>query len=228
MSQRSPLGIARVVVVYLFVAALVWISQPTPLLVAIGLPFVVTGEAVRFWAAGHLLKSKELAVSGPYRYTQNPLYLGRFLILTGFCLMAYLPVRVSGIAIPGTFWSSRSATASFFYPAPQGPIEGSRLAELTAGPGAVPTASVILPRLAARDERPCAGHRPHEAQPEHWMPRGVAAVAVCSVKGRAGRQRRLRPARGVTLRWQLASSSEIALDSDATRRAPGTAALSVI
>jgi protein-S-isoprenylcysteine O-methyltransferase Ste14 len=38
-------------------------------------------------------------VSGPTATRRNPLYLGRFLILTGFCLMAYLPIPVGGIVI---------------------------------------------------------------------------------------------------------------------------------
>ena len=88
MSQRTTVGLARVLGAYLFVGLLAVVSRPTPLLAAIGTVFVAVGETVRFWAAGHLLKSKELAVSGPYRYTQNPLYLGRFLILTGFCVRA--------------------------------------------------------------------------------------------------------------------------------------------
>src|SRR5712691_4059341 len=85
---------------YLFIAALILISKPTLPLVAMGIVFVIAGEAMRLWAAGHLLKSRELAVSGPYRYTQNPLYLGRFLILTGFCIMAYLPLRIGDVAVP--------------------------------------------------------------------------------------------------------------------------------
>jgi hypothetical protein len=32
--------------------------------------------------------------SGPYRYTRNPLYLGRLLIFTGLCVMATLPFHL--------------------------------------------------------------------------------------------------------------------------------------
>src|SRR6185295_11960572 len=131
----TPLGIARVAIAYLFVAVLVWISRPTPLLFAIGLVFVIVGESVRFWAAGHLLKSKELAASGPYRYTQNPLYLGRFLILTGFCIMAYLPVTIAGITIPMNGIALLLAYGVFFlYYLPRKiRVEGTRLRELHGG-----------------------------------------------------------------------------------------------
>lgn len=195
MSQRTPLGIARVFIVYLFVAALVWISRPTLLLVAIGLPFVVTGEAVRFWAAGHLLKSKELAVSGPYRYTQNPLYLGRFLILTGFCLMAYLPLHVGGIVVPANLLVLAVSYAVFFlyYLPRKVRVEGSRLAELHGGAwreyfDSVP---ILFPRLTPHgtiliysvEVRVAGNVRAWDASRmkrnrEHWMLAGVTAVAV--------------------------------------------------
>ena len=183
MSQRTPLGIARVAVVYLFVAALVWISRPTPLLVAIGLPFVVIGEAVRFWAAGHLLKSKELAVSGPYRYTQNPLYLGRFLILTGFCLMAYLPVPVGGIVIPANLIVlAVSYAVFFFYYLPRKVrVEGSRLAELHGGAwrSYFESVPVLFPRLTPHGTNVRAWDADRmKRNREHWMLAGVTAVAV--------------------------------------------------
>ena len=49
-----------------------------PLLAGFGLSLL--GLGLRAWAAGHLRKEKILAVSGPYRRTRNPLYLGSLLI----------------------------------------------------------------------------------------------------------------------------------------------------
>ena len=60
---------------------------------------LAAGEATRIWAAGHLVKSLELIDSGPYAYTQNPLYLGRLLILTGFCIMARNEIYLNWIAL---------------------------------------------------------------------------------------------------------------------------------
>lgn len=88
---NRSVGLVRLVAVYALVAALAILSQPTPLGVSSGFAFIVLGEAVRFWAAGHLRKTVELTTSGPYRYTRNPLYLGRLLIFTGLCIMARLP-----------------------------------------------------------------------------------------------------------------------------------------
>ncbi|MDE2751771.1 MAG: isoprenylcysteine carboxylmethyltransferase family protein [Gemmatimonadota bacterium] len=47
---------------------------------------------MRGWAAGVLEKDRELAVSGPYACTRNPLYLGSFIIGAG------------GIIAGGTPW----------------------------------------------------------------------------------------------------------------------------
>lgn len=44
---------------------------------------VLAGLGVRAWAAGVLDKDRELAVSGPYAFTRNPLYLGSFVIGIG-------------------------------------------------------------------------------------------------------------------------------------------------
>jgi len=93
------LGNLRRAALGLLLVALIWIGRPSPVLFAIGLLLVVLGESVRFWAAGHLLKTQELVTSGPYRHTRNPLYLGRLFILTGLCIMANLPRGGSWIAL---------------------------------------------------------------------------------------------------------------------------------
>ena len=57
-------------------------------MIVVGLLVVAAGEAVRIWAAGHLYKNERVVTSGPYAYVKNPLYLGTFLIMVGFCMMA--------------------------------------------------------------------------------------------------------------------------------------------
>jgi protein-S-isoprenylcysteine O-methyltransferase Ste14 len=44
------------------------------------------GQALRLWAAGHLVKDRILATTGPFAYTRHPLYLGSALIGLGLCL----------------------------------------------------------------------------------------------------------------------------------------------
>lgn len=88
--NRTLAGL-RLTATFAFVVALVLLAKPRPVEVAIGFVIAALGETIRFWAAGHLLKTKELITSGPYRHTRNPLYLGRLLILTGLCIMCHLP-----------------------------------------------------------------------------------------------------------------------------------------
>lgn len=46
------------------------------------------GLVLRAWASGYLKKNQELATSGPYAYTRNPLYLGNFLLGIGVAISA--------------------------------------------------------------------------------------------------------------------------------------------
>jgi protein-S-isoprenylcysteine O-methyltransferase Ste14 len=50
----------------------------TSFLTGLGICFL--GLLIRTWSTGHLRKEKKLAISGPYKYTRNPLYLGNFVI----------------------------------------------------------------------------------------------------------------------------------------------------
>ena len=62
-----------------FLVALV-LANPTATSILAGGVISLLGLVVRAWASGHLKKEKELAVSGPYRYTRNPLYLGNLIL----------------------------------------------------------------------------------------------------------------------------------------------------
>ena len=76
---RVPLGFACGAI-FLFLA------KPTSRALLIGAGVSVAGVAVRAWAAGHIRKNAQLATSGPYAYTRNPLYLGSFLLGLGFTI----------------------------------------------------------------------------------------------------------------------------------------------
>jgi protein-S-isoprenylcysteine O-methyltransferase Ste14 len=56
------------------------LAKPIWKSVAIGAGISLAGLLMRAWAAGHLKKEKELAVSGPYRFSRNPLYLGNLIL----------------------------------------------------------------------------------------------------------------------------------------------------
>ena len=70
----------------LMVAAFLWFSKPAMVSLWYGLPVSLAGLLLRAWAAGHLEKNRQLAVSGPYRYVRNPLYVGTLLTAAGFAI----------------------------------------------------------------------------------------------------------------------------------------------
>jgi hypothetical protein len=71
-----------------FVAAVgaIWLARPNVRSLATGAAIAVAGEALRIWAAGHLEKGREVTISGPYRLTRHPLYLGSAMIAVGFAI----------------------------------------------------------------------------------------------------------------------------------------------
>jgi protein-S-isoprenylcysteine O-methyltransferase Ste14 len=79
---------SRTAVLYAMTALLVIFANPSGKACFFGLIVVAAGEALRFWATGHIMKNEELTTSGPYAYIQSPMYLGSFIIATGLCIMA--------------------------------------------------------------------------------------------------------------------------------------------
>lgn len=73
----------------LFVLAVIVLARPTVPSLAAGGAIAIIGLALRAWASGHLNKEKSLAVSGPYRHTRNPLYLGNLIIGIGVAAAAF-------------------------------------------------------------------------------------------------------------------------------------------
>jgi protein-S-isoprenylcysteine O-methyltransferase Ste14 len=65
------------------------LARPNRLSILIGSIIVFAGEGIRVWASGHLIRNNEVTTSGPYAYLRDPLYLGRALLLIGFCIMAW-------------------------------------------------------------------------------------------------------------------------------------------
>jgi protein-S-isoprenylcysteine O-methyltransferase Ste14 len=53
----------------------------------LGCALIFAGLAIRTWAAGILRKTRELTTTGPYALVRNPLYVGSFLIMSGFCAL---------------------------------------------------------------------------------------------------------------------------------------------
>lgn len=97
--RRVPLGFAFAVVYLIF-------CQPTPVLLATGGVIAFLGLTLRAFASGHLEKNQALAISGPYAFTRNPLYLGSFVLGAGFAVAGgSWPIAVAfGIFYPLIYW----------------------------------------------------------------------------------------------------------------------------
>lgn len=72
------------------IAALV-LANPSWTSLAIGVSIALVGEALRWWAAGHLEKSREVTQSGPYRLLRHPLYVGSSIVGAGFAVATWHP-----------------------------------------------------------------------------------------------------------------------------------------
>jgi protein-S-isoprenylcysteine O-methyltransferase Ste14 len=53
-----------------------------------GALFIIAGLLIRGVASGYLNKNEQLATTGPYAYTRNPLYVGSLILAIGFALAA--------------------------------------------------------------------------------------------------------------------------------------------
>ena len=92
---RVPLG-------FLFAAFYIWRAHPAWWSVAAGGLLALLGISIRALASGHVKKNVELAITGPYAYVRNPLYLGSIVIAIGFTIAAR-DVWVA-LALVAFFW----------------------------------------------------------------------------------------------------------------------------
>jgi protein-S-isoprenylcysteine O-methyltransferase Ste14 len=53
-----------------------------------GVPFILLGTALHFWAKGCLRQNRVLALGGPYRFVRHPFYLANALIDAGVAVMS--------------------------------------------------------------------------------------------------------------------------------------------
>ncbi len=78
---RVPLG-------FLLAVVYLWLARPMLWSIFTGLIVSAAGLGIRAYASGYVRKNEELATTGPYAYTRNPLYLGSIIIAAGFALAA--------------------------------------------------------------------------------------------------------------------------------------------
>jgi protein-S-isoprenylcysteine O-methyltransferase Ste14 len=76
---RVPLG-------FLFAVFYFWRARPDWASLAAGAIVAAVGVFLRAMASGHVKKNEQLAMTGPYAYCRNPLYLGSIIIAIGFAI----------------------------------------------------------------------------------------------------------------------------------------------
>ena len=88
----------RVVLGFVVAAVAFAYARPSWRSLAAGVPVALLGEGLRIWAAGHLVKGREVTMSGPYRLLRHPLYAGSAVIGVGFVVAAGSPL-VAGVVL---------------------------------------------------------------------------------------------------------------------------------
>jgi len=134
--QPRPLTIHATAILALVAA------RPTAASLAAGLPLVAAGQALRLWATGHLRKTDDLSVTGPYAYLRHPLYAGALAVGCGFAIMA--GPHVAAVVLPLGF-----AFFFLYYMPRKERIESERLAAAHGAAYRAYRAQVkaLLPRL---------------------------------------------------------------------------------
>ncbi|HZR26028.1 MAG TPA: methyltransferase [Vicinamibacterales bacterium] len=89
----------RVALGWVFGPLVLLVAEPTVASLVAGLIVALVGEALRFWAAGHLNKSREVTASGPYRWLSHPLYVGSSLLGLGVGIASHSLIAIGLIAL---------------------------------------------------------------------------------------------------------------------------------
>ena len=88
---RVPMG-------FLFAVLFLLLARPTRHSILWSLLLTIPGLWLRAYASGYVKKNAELAVTGPYAHTRNPLYLGSMMIAFGFALASRSPTILLTLA----------------------------------------------------------------------------------------------------------------------------------
>src|SRR5215831_933436 len=90
---RVPLG-------FIIAAVVLYLAEPTPASITVGLPVAFVGAIFRALAAGVIKKDSTLATSGVYALTRNPLYFGSTLLAAGFAIMSANEIAAALLILP--------------------------------------------------------------------------------------------------------------------------------
>ena len=101
--RRGVIGLAAFGVVF-------WLARPTFGSCFAGVPFLLVGLALRFWASGYIgiegrareIGASRRIVSGPYPLLRHPLYIGNFMLVCGM-LVALRPALWLAVVVLAGF-----------------------------------------------------------------------------------------------------------------------------
>ena len=80
----------RVILAWSAIPLLLLCSHMTDRSFQLGAVLMVIGEMIRFWALGFMeKKGQKLAMSGPYAFVRNPLYVGNFFLGLGVTVIVW-------------------------------------------------------------------------------------------------------------------------------------------
>lgn len=178
MSDSGGLsGALRLTAIWIALAAMLWLAEPSRAWAWLGLAILTIGEAIRCWAAGHLAKNSELVTAGPYAFVRNPLYLGRLLIFTGLTVMAFAPRNTAWVLLAvghATFFAGYMRRKERVEPERLERLFGERYARYREEVRSlIPRTSRYPGAEAARWSR-----KRFSRNREHWMVGGLALAAV--------------------------------------------------
>jgi protein-S-isoprenylcysteine O-methyltransferase Ste14 len=131
--KQSFLARRRVALGFVSSAFVLYLAQPTIGSVALGALVAAIGQGIRLWAAGHLEKSREVTISGPYQFMRHPLYVGSSIMAAGVAIgcRSWIVAVLVGLYMASTitaaikseeaFLRERFGTAYDDYAASRGP-----------------------------------------------------------------------------------------------------------
>jgi protein-S-isoprenylcysteine O-methyltransferase Ste14 len=90
----------RVPIGFVLAAIVLYLAEPTVVSILVGLPIALIGGVFRAMAAGVIKKDAQLATSGVYALTRNPLYFGSSLLAAGFAVMSANEIAAAVLIVP--------------------------------------------------------------------------------------------------------------------------------
>ena len=148
---RFLFHVARRRVIAGFVVAAVAFAgaRPSWQSLSAGVPIALLGEGLRLWAAGHLVKGREVTMAGPYGLMRHPLYCGSTVIGVGFVVAAASPL-VAGVVL--AYLAVMTAAAIRLEEATLRADFGDTYARYAAGDATAPPRRFSLRRATANGE----------------------------------------------------------------------------